>query len=187
MEWRPISGFEGYYEVSDTGLVKSLERRVQSSNGRVNKISEKIIKSSVNNRGYTRVSLNLNGRGFQKTIHRLVLEAFRPNPDPLIFNHINHIDENKQNNNLSNLEWMEQKDNVLIGQGVHYVATGPDGTSYEFQGLAKFCREHGLDQRKMSRIATGNLSPLSGEAGGWNFQYANGIRTVGAHKRPKKV
>ena len=187
MEWRDIKGFEGYYQVSDTGIVKSLARVITRSNGRINTIKESIINPSACKSKYLKASLSINGKNSKPFVHRLVLEAFSPNPDPVKLNHINHIDENKHNNNLNNLEWISQEDNIRRGQGVHYTITSPDGTVYNVHGLSKFCREHNLDVPRLSRIATGKLSPLSGEARGWNCQYLNGTRSVGEYKTPKKL
>lgn len=185
-EWKDIEGYEGYYQVNKQGQVKSLQRTVIRSNGRSITFPEKILKGTVSEKGYVKVSLSKDNSHTKQTLHRIVMNAFVPNPDPSIYNHINHIDENKQNNNLTNLEWSKQADNVLQGQGVYYTITDPQGNVYNIQGLSKFCRERGLDTRMFSRLATKTLSPLSGEANGWNCEYANGIRTVGVHRRPKR-
>ena len=90
--WKNIAGYEGLYEVSSFGRVRSL---------RFGKT--KILKPGKNKKGYLRVSLCKNGK--QKTffVHRLVAQAFLENPQNLP--QINHKDENKQNNRLENLEW----------------------------------------------------------------------------------
>lgn len=100
--WLPIPGYEGYYEVSNTGKVKSLTRTITDSNGRqVTYIGKEKIQK-INN-GYYVVGLNKNGVKKIFKVHRLVALAFIPNPKNLPI--VNHKDENKLNNNINNLEW----------------------------------------------------------------------------------
>jgi hypothetical protein len=105
-EWRAIKGYEGLYEVSDTGLVRSLDRT-----DRLNRFKRGAIKATCDNgRGYLCVNLKANGKQAQKTVHRLVATAFIANPDNLP--EVNHIDGNKVNNSVSNLEWCNRADNL---------------------------------------------------------------------------
>ena len=108
--WRDIKGYEGLYQVSNMGRVKSLERTVTRKNGRKYTVKELILKPNSDGHGYLRVDLG-NGSGKGKTIkvHRLVCEAFHKNPEnkPCV----NHIDENKTNNTASNLEWCTYEEN----------------------------------------------------------------------------
>lgn len=93
--WRPVVGYEGLYEVSNLGRVKSLN---------YNRTGKEKIMSPVVFKGYYRVLFNCRGKGRkQKFVHRLVAEAFIPNPDNLP--QVNHKDENKLNNCVDNLEW----------------------------------------------------------------------------------
>lgn len=105
--WKPIEGYEGKYMISNLGRVKSLNYK------RTGK--EKILKSNIDNVGYVRISLSKPAQK-RKTfwIHRLVAEAFLPNPDNLP--QVNHIDENKENNSLENLEWCNNSYNVRYSQ-----------------------------------------------------------------------
>lgn len=100
-EWKNIDGFEGY-QVSNFGRVKSL------ANNKSRK--EKILKTKKRNNGYLEVSLNKDGKQYFRLIHRLVCAAFVKNPDNLP--QVNHIDENKENNNVDNLEWCTPQYNV---------------------------------------------------------------------------
>ncbi len=111
--WKDVVGFEGLYKVSNKGNVYSVERI--SLQGR--KIGGRILKPSPNSGGYLLVGLCKNGKIKKKYMHRLVAEAFLPNPE----NHpqINHIDEVKDNNELSNLEWCDSRYNVK--SSIYYV------------------------------------------------------------------
>ena len=103
--WKEIAGYEGLYEVSDQGRVKSL--------GNNKSRKEKILKPGKNNWGYLQVSLCKDGKSKKSTVHRLVAKAFISNPGNL--ETINHKDEDKTNNTVGNLEWMSMKDNINYG------------------------------------------------------------------------
>lgn len=104
--WEDIKGYEGLYQVSNLGNVRSLEFR---NNKGVFK-REKILKFSQRS-GYYTVNLSKNHKRVSKQIHRLVAEAFIPNPQNKKI--VNHKDFNRKNNNVDNLEWVTQKENVL--------------------------------------------------------------------------
>ena len=103
--WKDIKDFEGFYKISDYGRVKSL-KRIINHNGSYSKhirIKELIRKIRINKQGYWYLNLAKNGVYKTKKIHRLVAEHFIDNPHNYPF--INHIDGNKLNNNINNLEW----------------------------------------------------------------------------------
>ncbi len=108
-EWRDIEGYEGYYQVSNKGRVKSLER-IDSNN---HPVKEKILKQCFTNCGYLRVGLRKDGKLKLFLVHRLVAEAFIPNPND--FPCVNHKSERKTENNVKNLEWISVKDNNNFG------------------------------------------------------------------------
>lgn len=120
-EWRNIPGYLGYYQISNLGRVKSLERTlnyppsITYPNGRVRVLKEKVMTPCKDKKGYLFVQLFKNGHFKSKKIHRLVAEAFLENP--LNLSQVNHKDENKQNNILSNLEWCSPIYNVNYGVG----------------------------------------------------------------------
>jgi hypothetical protein len=101
--WKPMVGFEGLYEVSNLGRIKSLKR---------NSTSGGIIKTHVN-RGYEYFHPCKNGKHRNMKVHRAVAEAFIPNPDNKP--DVNHKDENPLNNRVDNLEWATKKENVNYG------------------------------------------------------------------------
>lgn len=97
--WKPIKGYEGYYEVSNLGRIRSLDH--VDKMGRFYKGQIRSNQNSSN--GYKQVCLSKDGEKRIARVHRLVAEAFVDNPNSLT--EINHIDEDKANNVASNLEW----------------------------------------------------------------------------------
>lgn len=108
--WKDIEDYVGYYQVSNKGNIKSLKRIVMRDNGWKFTVSEKILKTSIGTSGYLRAFLYFDKKSKTKSISRLVAKAFIPNP--LNKKEINHIDGNKLNNVVSNLEWVSPKENM---------------------------------------------------------------------------
>lgn len=125
--WKPIEGFDGY---------------MVSNHGRVNG-KRKMLKPSGGTTGYLHVTLFKNGERHTKLVHRLVADAFIPNPNNLPV--VNHIDENRANNHVENLEWTTQEGNINFGTRTQrmvetksrpVIATLPNGTE-EYYSSAK--------------------------------------------------
>lgn len=118
MIYKDIIGYEGLYQVSNCGYIKSLSRiaKSKSSNHWYTK-NERILKHEITKCGYARVQLLKDGIIARHLVHRLVAKAFIPNPDNKP--EINHIDGNKLNNNFKNLEWSTISENRI-----HAIITG---------------------------------------------------------------
>lgn len=95
--WKEIPGFEGIYQVSNSGIILSVKRN-------------KYRKIRTDKFGYSIIGLNKGGKQYQFFVHRIVAEVFIPNPDNLA--EVNHIDGNKQNNRAENLEWCSHYENI---------------------------------------------------------------------------
>ena len=114
--WKPITGYEGLYEVSDNGIVKSI-RRVNNSGRSYGKrmIGGYILRQMADKDGYKFVCLSKNGVRKPFRVHRLVAVAFLDNPKHLSI--VNHKNENKADNRVSNLEWCSVAYNNHYGKG----------------------------------------------------------------------
>lgn len=101
--WTPALGFEGFYEVSDQGRVRSLERTVTYKDGRRRHHPEQLLKPTAHPSGYLMVDLRIGGKRWPRRVHRLVLEAFvGPRPDGFEGCHGNGV---QTDNRLVNLRW----------------------------------------------------------------------------------
>ena len=108
--WKDIEGYENLYQVSNLGRVKSLN---YNHTGK-----EKIMKAK-KDKGYLRVQLYKDGKPKFYSVHRLVATSFLPNPNNL--SQVNHIDEDKSNNIVDNLEWCSAKYNSNYGTRIQRI------------------------------------------------------------------
>lgn len=105
-----LEGFEDLYEVSNKGRVRSVDRVFVRKNGRIQPVKGKILKQTKDKDGYCKVYLSNQGIEKNVFVHRLVAEAFIPNPDNLP--QVNHINSKKDDNRVENLEWITNQQNV---------------------------------------------------------------------------
>lgn len=110
MNWKDIPEYEGLYQVSDCGQVKSCYRIVKHHKGGGKVLKERILKPSLHTKGYHCVNLCKDGKTRKFFVHRLVALAFLEGDNSLT---VNHIDECKTNNHVSNLEYLTRGDNLL--------------------------------------------------------------------------
>lgn len=114
--WKPIVGYEGWYEVSSLGRVRSVSHTIVCNNRYEIFHKGKILRQQANVRWrYLSVYLSKNGERKRYVVHRLVAMAFLPNPNNLP--EVNHKDENRQNNSVGNLEWCDRVYNTRYGTG----------------------------------------------------------------------
>lgn len=107
--WADISGYEGAYQVSNIGQIRSVSRIVTRKNGRQHTVKGKILRAYPNVDGYPTIRLSRQGRLASYRVHRLVAEAFIPKAEGRPF--VNHKDGNKANNAVTNLEWCNASEN----------------------------------------------------------------------------
>ena len=146
MIWKPVRGFEKYYLVSDTGEVYSTRRKIN-------------LQPSNDKDGYLKVTLHVDGKGFYRRVHQLVAMAFIPNPQK--FPHVNHINENKQDNRVENLEWISPVDNDNWGTRNSRISatkcTKPilhiesNGKCTEYAGVKEASRATGMAHSSIAR------------------------------------
>lgn len=111
--WKPVVGYEDLYEVSNLGKVRSIDRIIVNNLGISKSLKGKILKESIERKGYVTIVLCRHNSIKRKSIHRLVAQAFLPNP----FNYpqVNHKNEIKSDNRVENLEWCTCSYNVQYG------------------------------------------------------------------------
>lgn len=112
-EWRPCVGYEGFYEVSNLGRVRSIAVYIDKYKKVFQRKSPVLKIAETTREGYKRVLLSLYGKHHHCAVHRLVAMAFIPNDENLP--EINHKDENPANNKVDNIEWCTRKYNANYG------------------------------------------------------------------------
>ena len=110
-EWKDIPGYEGYYQVSNKGRLRSLKRVVKKSDGKTQTVPERYMKPKPDKKGYSIVGVSKNANKKYLKLHRVVAQSFIPNTHNKP--QVNHLDGNKQNNKVENLEWSTQKENNI--------------------------------------------------------------------------
>lgn len=169
--WKSIAGYEGLYEVSDLGRVKSLWYG-----------KEKILKPGKNTQGYLIVNLCKDGHVKSVRIHRLVATSFIPNTNNL--ETVNHRDEDKTNNAASNLEWMSKRDNINYGTRNKRVSETQINDKNKSKAVKMFDKKTGElletfpslhEAKRVTGINLGNISSCCignrKSAGGYFWRY----------------
>lgn len=181
--WNNIEGYEGLYQVSNLGRVKSLPDRYYRKEG-------KILTNKVTAKGYCHLQLSKNGVSKNYLVHRLTAEAFIPNPNNLP--QVNHKDEDKTNNCVENLEWCDRKYNINYGNGItKRVRTNQENGTYQkiaeinrrnlsipivnmttydiYPSIKEAERATGIDNRQINNCLKGRQNTTKGYT--WNYLY----------------
>ena len=147
--WKPIYGYENLYEVSNYGEIRSCDRYIKGNKNSKYLKKGKLISISYNHKGYARVRLSKDNVSKMYFVHRLVAQAFIPNPNNLP--QVNHKDEVKSNNKIYNLEWCTNKYNHNYGTGIERAKENCDYESiskklskevYQFDLKGTFIRKY---------------------------------------------
>lgn len=141
--WKDVKGYEGYYQVSNMGRVKSMRVLKTPKNGAICRKNSFLSTKATHDNRYIIVALCRDGEIKPTPVHRLVAEAFIPNPNNLPF--VNHKDENPQNNHVDNLEWCTHEYNLRY--------------SLELHGMKK-PRKHQAQESKPRKRPKSELVPL---------------------------
>lgn len=178
-EWKDIKGYEKLYQVSSLGRVKSLER-IRKQKGKNNsviyhKYKEHIMNGYIENTGYLSVSL-INKK---HNIHRLVAEAFIPNSENKP--QVNHIDGNKLNNCVNNLEWCTQRENIKHAWKIGLMQ-GALINTIENKIRAKYVEQYDLDGNHIKTFIGAKEAEKELKRDNINVS-ANNIRSVCVGKR----
>lgn len=178
--WKDIENYEGLYQVSNLGRIKSFPRRYSRNKAPI------IMKQRIDHKGYLQLSLCKNGKEQNKKVHRLVAQGFIPNPNNLP--QINHIDGVKTNNNVSNLEWCDNSYNQLhanrMGLNKHRLErvkevcnkpvaqlTLNDDLLNKYISLREASEKTGCNYKSMSACASGKTK----SSGGYKWKYIDKI------------
>lgn len=129
--WKDIQGYEGFYQISNLGNVKSLERVIDKGNGILQHRKERIMNKRESVDGYYVAKLNVNKKSKSIAIHILVARHFIDNPNN--YPEVNHKDCNRKNNQVDNLEWCTHQQNVEYSKQLgHYkTKSGCDNPNYK--------------------------------------------------------
>ncbi len=156
--WKPVVGYEGYYEVSLNGIVRGIERMIVTKAG-LRTFKRKILKKRINNCGYAEVRLSKNGKKATGFIHVLIAKAFLPNP----YNkpQVNHLNGIKSDNCIDNLEWCTQAENMrhafkigLMNKTIKKVINLCTGIKYK--SAFEAAKELNMNYRTIKNYLNGN-------------------------------
>ena len=176
--WKDIEGYEGRYQVSNLGRVRSLDRMTECNNGRKFFVAGRVMKMWQRKDGYMSVVFWTNNKPYTFLIHRLVAEAFISNPDNLPM--INHKDEDKTNNHVDNLEWCTNQYNLTY-KNVQYRSkatrrkaviqmTLDDKFVAEYESTHDAARKTGFHQGNIAGACRGQRNLLNVYGFHWKYK-----------------
>jgi hypothetical protein len=173
--WKDVPSFIGVLQASNAGRIKRLPKYRNAKSGGKAYMPEKILKQSVSTYGYYKLCISIDGKKYDLLAHRLIAEAFVPNPDAK--HQINHINGIKTDNSVDNLEWVSCKENIRHAQATGLAAVQPKGSAnklskklYQYDlsgnlikewiGVKDVCRTLKIDPSNMSRHLNGKVHTL---------------------------
>lgn len=168
-QWKDIAGYEGIYQVSSLGKVRSLDRKVRTCHNSFRTSKGRLLAQRFQKNGYAVVSLYKNGKANTCRVHRLVASAFVGNP--FGYDEVNHIDENKRNNSSNNLEWCTRSYNCSYGSGLSKRAKKcskpciqyKDGVEVaRFPSIIEASRKTGINFANIQRCVSGKSKTAHG-------------------------
>lgn len=171
--WKDIEKFEGFYQISTLGNVRSLDRIDSRGWKRKGSMKAKMLTSD----GYETVKLNKNGVGKKFLVHRLVAMTFIPNPSH--YPMVNHINENKIKNSVDNLEWCDVNYNnnygtrnkrISLSLGKPIISRSKSGYQRYFVSIRAAARFLQIDGSAISKVLKGKLK----HTGGYSFEFVSG-------------
>lgn len=179
--WKDINNYEGLYQVSNLGNIKSLDKIIKQKN-KVNQYQKhlykgKVLKKQIQKNGYEVVNLYKEQQMSKKLVHRLVANAFISNESNMKY--INHKDNNRKNNNVNNLEWCTQKENINYaykkGNKIPpnmkkiFQLNNEERILNIFNSITEAERKTGIKASNISKCCRN----LREKAGGYKWKYAN--------------
>lgn len=174
-EWKPIPGYEGLYEVSNMGRVKSLdkivERPIKGSYFRPGQIFKPCIKH-----GYPTVTLRKDGEEWRGSVHILVAKTFIPNPENKLY--VDHYDTNRANNKVENLRWTTWEENNANPFTCLHRSQSMKGRESKVKG--RIVSQEEIEKNLLTRHQNGRIHLQEDENG--NLIYKNGIIDVNKYK-----
>lgn len=176
--WKDIPGYEGFYQASNLGNIKSVERYYVGGCGCRRKVGG-IRKPHKMKDGYLHLMLCKNGNKKHFLVHRLIAITFIPNPNNLP--EVNHKDENRQHNSVDNLEWCSSSYNsnygnrnkrVGLGNGKKVIQSDFEGRIISvYKSASEASRQTGINRNSISGCCRGDKNRLS--AGGFKWFYSS--------------
>ena len=161
--YKSIKGYEGIYEVSKLGQVRSVDRIVKLQNGGTRKLNGKELKPSMDKGGYAIVILHKNGVAKTCHVHRLVAKTFLPNIDNLP--EVHHLNHDRKDNRVENLQWVTSAEQIddhwRMAQGTRLRVVG-HGIDKIFISAMAVQRELGIADTNALMVAKGKYKQIKG-------------------------